>query len=1053
MRRHPGEHSGLSRTLSMILLAVAFALPAGLAQAQAAEAVLWLQEPGDSWDITSLSAELTAAGASAVDQLDAWPQDMSAYRVFFLPLPADPLDATERQVVADFLDGGGLLVTLTDHNVLFGGETLNLIALLASLGLDSTYSPDALDDNCGHGALVTPGNPLVDGVASVSYAASADIDVAGDGEVLATGESAQKILVYEDHVLLSADLDVFTDNCTLDAGNLTLFDNLFAGWCDMDGDGVDKPICGGDDCDDDDAAVGGLIAYWADADGDGFGDPATANPACAAPPDHVDNADDCDDTDPGVNPDAPELANGEDDDCDGVYDEGVLLPGDVVVTEAMPNPDMVDDTAGEWFEVFNNAAFDVNLVGAVVSDAGGDLFTIEQDLWIAAGSHATLTRNGDAGLNGGLASAYEYGSWPLGNSTDEIIVEHFGIELDRVEYSGGWPWGAGYAMALDPGAHDDLLNDDVANWCAAADVYGDGDLGTPGAPNPSCCPDADGDGFHDAACGGDDCDDTDPDVFPGQTEAICDGIDNDCDAGTPDAADGDGDGIDECTDCDDADPESFPGNTEVPCDGIDNDCDAASLDEPDDDGDGFTACDECDDADPDVFPGQAETVCDGIDNDCDGATPDDPDGDGDGYGSCADDCDDGDPAINPGASEDHDGVDDDCDGLVDEGVLPASALVITEVMRDPSMVGDSEGEWFEVFNNSAVDMNLVGLEVSDAGGDSFAVGDELWIAAGEHAVLARLGDDTLNGGVIADFEYGAWPLGNDEDEIIVVHDGVELDRIEFDASDWPHAGGAAMQLDPLSYDTGLNDDFASWCDSAVAFGDGDLGTPGNVNPSCCADADGDGYSDSACGGDDCDDTDADLNLDDEDGDGASTCDGDCDDDDDLTYPDAPEQCDGIDNDCDDEVDEDVDEDLDDDGYNACQGDCDNEDDTVYPDADELCDGLDNDCDGDVPGDEADEDGDGWMACDGDCDDDDPDIGPGMAEADCDDGLDNDCDGDVDGDDSDCEAGDDDTGDDDTRDDDDDDDDCECRADGASSPLSASWLLLLAALAARRRLTP
>lgn len=41
------------------------------------------------------------------------------------------------------------------------------------------------------------------------------------------------------------------------------------------------------------------------------------------------------------------------------------------------------------------------------------------------------------------------------------------------------------------------------------------------------CPDADGDGFYDQACGGDDCDDGDPTVYPGAPE-LCDGKDNDC---------------------------------------------------------------------------------------------------------------------------------------------------------------------------------------------------------------------------------------------------------------------------------------------------------------------------------------------------------------------------------------------------------------------------------------------------------------------------------------------------------------------------------------------
>jgi len=119
--------------------------------------------------------------------------------------------------------------------------------------------------------------------------------------------------------------------------------------------------------------------------------------------------------------------------------------------------------------------------------------------------------------------------------------------------------------------------------------------------------DSDGDGYGDSNnsiddCTGPagyvandtDCDDSDSNNFPGNTE-VCDGSDNDCDGLVDEGVtttyflDNDGDGygdsnnsVDDCTaptgyvvdntDCDDNDASNYPGNTEI-CDGADNNCD------------------------------------------------------------------------------------------------------------------------------------------------------------------------------------------------------------------------------------------------------------------------------------------------------------------------------------------------------------------------------------------------------------------------------------------------------------------------------------------------
>ena len=235
--------------------------------------------------------------------------------------------------------------------------------------------------------------------------------------------------------------------------------------------------------------------------------------------------------------------------------------------------------------------------------------------------------------------------------------------------------------------------------------------------------DADGDGSRAVECGGNDCDDSNPSRFPGNTE-VCDleGLDEDCDPMTFGFRDADGDGspdgrccntnpADDTTtcggDCDDAAPGANPSNPEV-CNDIDDDCDGM-VDEGlrrvltiDADGDGhgdasegattmlvcndmagFAAlADDCDDTDPNRFPGNPE-LCDDamVDEDCSGEGNDVEGGcacTGDESRTCGElgrcagatqQCTGGrwGPCAVVPATEVCDGsVDEDCDGMVDE---------------------------------------------------------------------------------------------------------------------------------------------------------------------------------------------------------------------------------------------------------------------------------------------------------------------------------------------------------------------------------------------------
>lgn len=214
-----------------------------------------------------------------------------------------------------------------------------------------------------------------------------------------------------------------------------------------------------------------------------------------------------------------------------------------------------------------------------------------------------------------------------------------------------------------PGA-EDLPDDGIDQDC-------DGDDATE---------DADADGHRALWAGGDDCNDARAGMSPSAEEICGDGVDQDCDGADlpcPDV-DMDGDGFAPVDgDCDDADSDVHPDAVELPYNGRDDDCDPATADD-DLDGDGFSTRvgGDCDDDDASVFPGAPETPYDGIDQDCSGSDLRDVDRDGFTGGPAGDDCDDLRPDINPGAPEiPYDRVDQDCDGsdLIGASVVVGSA--------------------------------------------------------------------------------------------------------------------------------------------------------------------------------------------------------------------------------------------------------------------------------------------------------------------------------------------------------------------------------------------
>jgi chitodextrinase len=134
-------------------------------------------------------------------------------------------------------------------------------------------------------------------------------------------------------------------------------------------------------------------------------------------------------------------------------------------------------------------------------------------------------------------------------------------------------------------------------------------------------------------------------------------------------------------------------------------------------------------------------------------------------------------------------------------------IIITEIMQNPSAVGDSDGEYFEVYNTTGSDIDINGWTIKDDGIDSHVIDTNVIVPAGGYAVLGINEDTSANGGINLDYAYGAgWFLSNGEDEVVLECSGTEIDRVNYDGGpNFPDPTGASMSLDPDSFNSTDND--------------------------------------------------------------------------------------------------------------------------------------------------------------------------------------------------------------------------------------------------------
>jgi beta-lactamase superfamily II metal-dependent hydrolase len=155
----------------------------------------------------------------------------------------------------------------------------------------------------------------------------------------------------------------------------------------------------------------------------------------------------------------------------------------LAITEFHRDSASVKDFNGEWFEVTGTIPVaPAGMLGTRVIVGAGEEFTLGINLRLDAGKSIVFGSNGLPVLNGGYTPTI---AWPEGaialndGNAPIILADLHGNEIERVNYSAGWPGGNGVSAERI----NALLPPTIDNFMPASAPYGNGDLGTPGKRN------------------------------------------------------------------------------------------------------------------------------------------------------------------------------------------------------------------------------------------------------------------------------------------------------------------------------------------------------------------------------------------------------------------------------------------------------------------------------------------------------------------------------------------------------------------------------------------
>ena len=154
-------------------------------------------------------------------------------------------------------------------------------------------------------------------------------------------------------------------------------------------------------------------------------------------------------------------------------------------------------------------------------------------------------------------------------------------------------------------------------------------------------------------------------------------------------------------------------------------------------------------------------------------------------------------------------------------------IVITEIMKDPSVLVDTAGEWFEVHNPGDSVVQLEGCSIVRDTTQTTIAGP-LEVAPGGYATIARTSDP----GFVPNYVLPSLSLPNAAAvSLSIACSGATLDQVVFDTASFPNEAGRSLSLSSTALDAFANDLGSNWCPGVDDY-NGDLASPGGVNPPC-----------------------------------------------------------------------------------------------------------------------------------------------------------------------------------------------------------------------------